>query len=481
MKPVAAAVPSSSDDLGSVAAPAGSSNDNLSKRELCAYGAGIIAYQYPHYGLAQLAMPLFNVTLGVAPAQVGAVLMLGRIWDAALNPLVGTLSDNTRSRWGRRRPWLVAGALVSGLAYPLVWLAPRGWSGDALSLWLLVSCLVLYTAFAAYSVPYMALGLELTPDTRERTRVQAWRTYFNLLPIFTAGWFYWFCQRPIFGDAVIGARWLGLIVGLAIIGTGVIPGLLLRERYYRVAASAGREPFWPAAFAALRNRPFLLVMGIIVTLCVGQQTTEALQFYVFAYHVFDGDTTAAAKLVGVSAIVTMLAAFLAIPLVRAAEKRWGKLGALRGCLWAYLAIALGKWWLATPEFPWLSLLIGVFTQFGTIGFWMIVNSMKADVCDDDELASGRRREGIYGALGNLLSKIASSSVFFLAGVVLQLIGFDAVRGGQDPTTIVWLRLAYSGGPILFLVLCLLLLDRYPLNERAMYATRQKLEQRRAAV
>src|SRR5687768_15653255 len=481
MSPTAPAVPPASNHAGDGGAPAGTSSDRLSSRELCAYGTGIIAYQYPHYGLAQLAMPLFNVTLGVAPAQVGAVLMLGRIWDAALNPLVGTWSDNTRSRWGRRRPWLIIGAVLSGLAYPLVWLAPRGWSGDALSTWLLVSCFLLYTAFAAYSVPYMALGLELTPDTRERTRVQAWRTYFNLIPIFTAGWFYWFCQRPIFGDAVTGARWLGLIVGIVIIGTGIVPGLLLRERYYRVAASAGREPFWPAAIAALRNRPFLLVMGIIVTLSIGQQTTEALGFYVFAYHIYGGDTVAGAKLLGVSAMVTMLASFFAIPVVRAAEQRWGKLGALRGCLWAYLAIALGKWWLATPEYPWLSLSIGVFTQFGTLGFWMIVNSMKADVCDDDELASGRRREGIYGALGNLLSKIASSSVFFLAGLVLHFIGFNAALGAQDPVTVFWLRVAYSGGPIFFLVLCLLMLDRYPLDERAMDITRRTLEQRRAAV
>ncbi|HUR59321.1 MAG TPA: MFS transporter, partial [Opitutaceae bacterium] len=234
MKPAAPAVATASNDAGAGGVPTAPPGDRLSPRELSAYGAGIIAYQYPHYGLAQLAMPLFNVTLGVAPAQVGAVLMAGRIWDAALNPLVGSWSDNTRSRWGRRRPWLIAGAIASGLAYPLVWVAPRDWGGDALSLWLLVSCLLLYTAFAAYSVPYMALGLELTPDTRERTRVQAWRTYFNLLPIFTAGWFYWFCQRPMFGDAVTGARWLGLIVGVVIIGTGIIPGLFLRERYYRV-------------------------------------------------------------------------------------------------------------------------------------------------------------------------------------------------------------------------------------------------------
>src|SRR5688572_26553002 len=118
MNPAAPAVPPESNQAGASATPIITSNDRLSRRELCAYGTGIIAYQYPHYGLAQLAMPLFNVTLGVAPAQVGAVLMLGRIWDAVLNPLVGTWSDNTRSRWGRRRPWLIAGAVLSGLAYP---------------------------------------------------------------------------------------------------------------------------------------------------------------------------------------------------------------------------------------------------------------------------------------------------------------------------------------------------------------------------
>src|SRR4051812_32473011 len=173
MKPVVPAVPTAPNEPAAGGSSVAAPSDHLSAKELCAYGSGIIAYQYPHYGLAQLAMPLFNVTLGVAPAQVGAVLMAGRIWDAALNPLVGTWSDNTRSRWGRRRPGLGAGAALSGLAYPLVWLVPRHWSGDALSAWLLVSCFLLYTAFAAYSVPYMALGLELTPDTRERTRVQA--------------------------------------------------------------------------------------------------------------------------------------------------------------------------------------------------------------------------------------------------------------------------------------------------------------------
>mgnify|MGYP001606957988 FL=1 len=154
--------------------------DQLKAGELSAYGAGIIGYQYPHMSLAQLAMPLFNVGLGLAPAVVGGILMVGRLWDAAINPLMGVISDNTRTRWGRRRPYLFVGAILTGVIYPLVWLAPRGWSETALVTYLLATTLLLYTAFAVYSVPYMALGLELSPDYNDRTRVQVWRTLVNV-------------------------------------------------------------------------------------------------------------------------------------------------------------------------------------------------------------------------------------------------------------------------------------------------------------
>ncbi|HYD83708.1 MAG TPA: MFS transporter, partial [Opitutus sp.] len=128
----------------------------MSGKELCAYGTGIIAYQFVHSGIAALAMVIFNIELGLAPGLVGAVLMAGRIWDAITNPIVGALSDNTRTRWGRRRPYLLAGAIACGVIYPLVWLAPREASENLLLGYLLLTSLLLYTAFAFYSVPYMA-------------------------------------------------------------------------------------------------------------------------------------------------------------------------------------------------------------------------------------------------------------------------------------------------------------------------------------
>lgn len=456
--------------------------DKLSAGALAAYGAGIIAYQFPNLGLGQLVMPLYTADLGVSPAVVGTILMIGRIWDAVTNPFMGAWSDNTRTRWGRRRPYLLIGAILCGIAYPLVWLAPRGASPDVLAVYLLVGSLLLYTCFALYSVPYMALAYELTPDYHERTRIQVWRTYFNLVPVLASGWFYWFCKLDWFSAPLTGARWLGLMVGVAIVATGLCPGLFLRERYYALAARQPREPLLASIRAVARNRPFVLLTGVILTLVLGYTTTETFSFYVLAYHVYGGDTQAAGRLIGWTITIVTLSSFAVIPLIRMLELRWGKTRALRFCLWVNIAAAAGKWWLATPSNPWLWVVVALFAQFASLGFWIFVNSMKADVCDFDELASGRRREGAYGAVGNLLQKTAGSLTFLIAGLVLHLAGYDAGRGAaQDPATVLWLRVAFSGGPIFFLTICIILLDRYPLDGPRMKGIRGELEARRDAV
>ncbi|HRE80822.1 MAG TPA: MFS transporter [Opitutaceae bacterium] len=460
----------------------GSAQERLPGKTLAAYGVGIIAYQFVHSGVGTLAMQIFNIELGYAPALVGAILMAGRIWDSLSNPLVGAISDNTRTRWGRRRPFLMVGAVVSGLLYPLIWFVPRDWGTTAAGTYLILSTFLLYTGFALYSVPYIAMGFEMTPDPHERTRIQIWRTYFNLVTTFAIGWFYWFCQRPFFGDAVTGARWLSLIVGVGIILTGMAPAFFLRERYYRVAEQAKREPLWRGVRDAVRNRPFLLLLGVILAVVFGAMSADALSFYILAYHVYGGDTLSAAKLAGIAASVNIAASLLAVRFVSKLEMRLGKIHALRACLGVMILAAISKWFFASPEYPAAWLLIGVISQFGVIGFWILVNSMKADVCDWDELNSAQRREGAYGAVGNLVQKGGFSLVYVLAGTILHLVGFDATqRGSQSPETILSLRLAFTLVPIAFLLPCVWLLRHYPLTREKMQEIRATLEARRSRV
>ena len=457
-------------------------NDCLPNREVAAYASGIIAYQFPNNSVSQLALPLFNVVFGVSPALIGTALMIGRIWDACTNPIVGLLSDNTRSRWGRRRPWLAVGAMLTALAFPILWFVPRGWEPQAIVFWLLGGLFLLYTAFALFSVPYIALGFELTPNYEERTRIYVWRNYFQLVPSLAGGWALWFCNRPWFKDPLEGVHWFGIIVGALILLTGLPVALFTRERYYRLSAEVKSERFWPALRSTWANKPFRIIIAIIVTILVGGQSTDALSYYVLVYHVLGGDTVRAATMVGVVAGLSVAVALVALPVVQYIAKRWDKNGALRFCLWVNIAAAGSKWWLATPAHPWLWYILMPFTQFGSIGFWTIVASMKSDACDWDELASGRRREGVYGAVNNVVTKVAMSLPFFLAGFALHAIGFEAARGGaQDASTIHTLRLLFSLGPIFFFLLSLWFLRHYPLNASAMQDLRATLERRRSAV
>ena len=374
------------------------------------------------------------------------------------------------------------GAAISGLLYPLLWFVPRDWNGTAAGTYLLVSTVLHYTGFALYSVPYIAMGFELSPDQHERTRVQIWRSYFGLFATFTMGRFYWFCQRPIFGDPATGARWLSVLVGAAIVATGIVPGLLLKERYYRVAERAPREPLWRGVRATLRNRPFRLLLALATAVSLGAMSADALSFYVLTYHVFGGDTASAAKLAGIAASVSIAASLVAIRFVAKVEFRFGKVQALRVCLVFMILTAASKWFLASPEHPWTWLLIGVISQFGVIGFWILINSMKADVCDWDELSSAQRREGAYGAIGNLVQKGGFSLVYVVAGTILHLVGFDStLRGSQSPETILWLRTVFTVVPILCLLPCLWLLSHYPLDRKKMEQIRADLEARRAQV
>ncbi|MDB6094985.1 MAG: sodium:melibiose symporter [Verrucomicrobia bacterium] len=454
----------------------------LSRKELAAYGSGIIGYQYPHYALAHLALPLFNIGLGIGPAAVGAILMGGRIWEALSNPLVGALSDNTRTRWGRRRPYILIGAILTGMIYPLVWLAPRSWGNEAIIGYILVSTLALYTAFSVFSVPYIALGLELTPDYHERTKVQVWRTYFSLVPGFTSGWFLWFCKLPAFGDIMVGARWLGSGVGLLILLAGVIPAIFLTERYYQVAKKTRKEPFVRTMVEVLKNKPFGIMMIVITALELGRFTTDNLGFYVLAYHVYGGDTSAAAFLMGINTTVLLLISFATIPAVQKAELRWGKIVTLRLCLAINILADLLKWFLASPSYPWAWISINVLTTFGGLGFWILVNSMKADICDWDELETGKRREGSFSAIAGLLQKTTAAVTLWLAGLMLQWVGFDASKAGQqEPETIFWLRVAYFAPSVVMLGIGLWALRKYELDLPTMQRVRAQLELRRAAV
>jgi len=215
--------------------------DRLTIGELAAYGTGGLSFQLGVDAFKTLVNPIFNIVLGVNPAAIGVIMMIARIWDAVLDPLMGWISDNTRSRWGRRKPYIAGGALLSAVFFAAIWFVPRGSTpGFALG-WLAVTALLFYAAFTVFCVPYLTLALEMTPSYSERTRITAARTLFGSFAIFIATWSLSFAQSDVFSDTMTGMRVIGIATGIFFIVMALPSVIVTRERYLHLASKQPKQ------------------------------------------------------------------------------------------------------------------------------------------------------------------------------------------------------------------------------------------------
>jgi glycoside/pentoside/hexuronide:cation symporter, GPH family len=449
------------------------------------YGAGSGSFQLSTDGVKGLANPIYNITLGLSPSLIGLVLMISRVFDAFTDPLIGKWSDDTRSRWGRRRPFIFVGAFLTAGAFILIWLVPESWAGqtERLFVFYLIAMLIFYFCATIQTVPYHTLGMEMTPDYNERTSVAGFKMMFSFGFTLLLPWIFRFAQSESFGGSTMaGMRyWSFILAGLIIVG-GVLPALLVKERYYHIAKDQAKIPFWRGVKLTLQNRSFLLLVAIILCIGLGFGMVAALGPYIIYYHIFDGDTKTGQELVAVGANAYALTALFSTPLLTAFCARLGKVRML------YYVIALGifgsllTYFFYSKAFPYLTVLSSVLVAPQAAGFWTITTSMKADICDDDELRNGMRREGMFGAVGNWIFKITISSTFLISGLILEFSGFDAaLKGNQTPETLYSMRICFAIIPAIFSVLALYLLTRYTLTGERMAEIRAALEARRAKV
>jgi glycoside/pentoside/hexuronide:cation symporter, GPH family len=138
--------------------------DRVAHTKKLAYGSGMISYGLMVNSYFQLVNPIFNIALGMNPAVIGMITAVSRLWDAVTDPVMGKISDNTRSRFGRRRPWILIGSLFTAVAFAAIWWFPRDYSNAFYISWLVVTTLMFYLGVTIFSVPYIALGMEMSPD-----------------------------------------------------------------------------------------------------------------------------------------------------------------------------------------------------------------------------------------------------------------------------------------------------------------------------
>jgi GPH family glycoside/pentoside/hexuronide:cation symporter len=443
----------------------------LSRSKKSAWALGSVADVYMTNALNYLAFPIYNMGLGVDPRLLGWALGLPRIWDALSDPLMGNISDNTRARWGRRRPFVLVGAVLCAVMFALIWMPPTGWSRAAIGWYFMGITFLYYTAYTVFAVPWGALGLELTTDYNERTRVQAYRTVFQAVGGLGLGTMWVLAQKWGDGNDVVGVRYVGLAFGALILVCGVLPALFCRETQRH---DQDKIAFWPAIKATFSNKVFLLLIAVTVCVMLGIFMVNSFAVYINTYYVFGGDKSGVARLNMYANFAFQGAGIALVPLIAAVATRIGKKKTLVGGL-LLVVIAYGtSWWLYTPKNPWLQLITLALAAPGLSCMWTLASSMLADICDLDELRTGRRREGMFGASYSWACKAGIALTMILSGYMLNWSGFDASVEVQPEQVLTNMRLLYMLVPMGFVGLAALLIAFYPLSEKRVHELQTEL-------
>jgi Na+/melibiose symporter-like transporter len=456
-----------------------------------AYALGGTTDIFGHWLYNGLANPVFNVFLGLSPTQVSVSLGVSRLIDAFTDPLFGWISDNTRSRWGRRRPFILIGSILAGIGLPCLFMARQNWSQGEIFWFMVISACIYAPLISAYNMPYQSLGAELTPDYNERTSVLSWKAVVQKTSGMLVAGGLWFASRPMFNDPTTGkpdiargAMWAAAIAGGMMVLSGIANFLFVKERYYAKAQNQAKMGLLTMFKATFSSKPYLALLATALVYAVPTALIQgSLGFYINTYHVFGGDVAASSTYLFWQGVSYALVGVLGIPVAAGLSKKHGKPKALTIVLLIGLVAFLSSWWLYTPEYPWLSIVQSGLNGFSATGLWVILPSMCVDVVDYDELSSGQRREGAYSSTFSWMLKFGMSASMFIVGPLLDnLSGFDAkLEGAQTPETIMTIRLMFTGMPTVALLLALLAIQFYPLTRERMFQIRTELEARRGTV
>lgn len=468
--------------------------DRISFFHKVMYGAGAFVNNLLAAAIGGMTIVL-NLGLGMNPALVGLLGALPRITDAITDPLMGYISDHTRSKWGRRRPYIFFGAIAAGIIYALLWQLPAEKSESFYFWFFLSGSIVFYLAYTMFATPWVALGYELTPDYHERTRLMGVQNFIGQLAYVVSPWFLWIMTNQAwFDDQIQGAKGLAVGVGVCAIAMGVLPALFLRERFKAddagdaaKRAAAGDESglaynlkqFLKGMGATVSSRPFLKLCAATFLVFNGFILISSFQFYVIIYYVFGGDQALGAQYAGYAGTVGAVSTFVIIFFVTWLGTRIGKRRAFFVSTGISIVGYCIKWFCYNPDIPWLVVVPAPLMAFGLGGLFTLMGSMIADVVDMDELTSHERREGMFGSIYWWVVKLGMAAALAGGGFLLNATGFDvALEGNQAPETIFLMRLFDAFIPAIASAVAIWAVAAYPITEEVAHRTREELERRR---
>ncbi len=458
------------------AAPRQETNDRIPWSTVFAYGAPGVGAGYMFLLLSLYVMKFSTDVLLIAPAVMGVIFSISRVWDAISDPLVGYLSDRTRSALGRRRIWMAASVLPICAAFIALFSPPAELGSAALAVWMGVGVIGFYSAMTLFNVPHLSLGAELTTNYHERSRLFGLRH-----AAFTAGSILALASMQIFinAEAEGPAATRSAAAGIAWLASGLMLVLIvfavwkLRER----TEFQGRMNSAPyKAFGDIWRNPHARLL-IVVTFIenVGSAAIGALTLYVAQYVVGRLD------LAPLFILAYMVPSSISVPMWIPLARRFGKIR-----LWIFSMLLTGVSFGAMFTLPffaeeitriWVIVVAAMGAGVaagcgGTVG-----PSIQGDVIDYDEFLTGERKEGSYFSAWNFVFKSASGVMLLLTGFVLQLSGFVPNQPQTMETQVAMVSL-YGAFPLVCYAIGATLMLRFKLDETEHMRIRHELDARR---
>ncbi|MEM9091363.1 MAG: MFS transporter [Cyanobacteria bacterium P01_F01_bin.53] len=448
-----------------------------------AYGAGDLGAGLTSQFLAFFLLSFLIYVAGMDPLVAGSVLAFGKVWDAVNDPLVGMLSDRTKTKWGRRYPWMFLTAIPFGLTYFLIWITPLGAEAtDGQKFWYYVVITTIFQVFfTTTNLPYSALTAEMSSDYDECTDLTSFRLAFSV-----AGGVSILIVAGIFGQLIADEAQRYMLLGIVggvisifsiywcVFGTyGYMKKKAIAEgkTLNAVADDAGeeQESFGDQLKVVFSNRPFWFVVGIYMFSWLALQITAAvIPFYAKSW--MGTDESLVALLVQGPAIIMM---FVCAGLSKRIGKR--NLYFLGSGLWIIVQGAL--YFLQPGQ---LNILYGLclLASFGVATAYVVPWSILPDVIDYDELKTGRRREGTFYSFMTLLQKFGLALGLFLVGAALEAAGFVKDTIAQPDSALQAIRIFMGPVPLVLVICGVVMIYFYPLTREAHAEIKLKLAERK---
>lgn len=457
-----------------------------------AFGLGMLANQ-----MFPAALGIFMVVLvkdlGFSTLAYSVLFFLPRIFDAFTDPLMGFISDNTKSKWGRRRQYVFLGAIIMGISYILMW---QLYKEDGLTynfIYFLICSIVFYLGLTIFSVPYVAMGYEMSDDFHERTSIMAIAQSIGQWAWVIAPWFWVIMYDPEWfaGGADEATRTLSVWVAVSCSLLAIVPAVFIKSK-----STLDEKSFEPLTFKntgdslkkiwngfkeAFKIVPFKKLCFSTFLIFNAFNTVAGFSFFIIVFYLFNGTTGPEGSWIwptlfgSVGALVTT---FIVIPVVAKMSTIWGKKNAFLVSQGISVIGYVLLWFLFVPGKPYLCLYALPFFSFGIGALFTLMMSMTSDVIDLDELNTGKRREGIFGAIYWWMVKFGFAIAGGLSGLIMYLVGFDPDLPTQTEAANTGLRLFFSGLPILGTLGAMWVMRNYDVTEEKARETSAQLAQRK---